>query len=173
VAPEYTNSQHSSNSYSMCAIKPCYLMKVYNIITERTWVKQTLPEANDCPLQNLPCCLRHIVYIFVEFSIWLPSRLADFPIFTLPLRPLMRFGLTYKNFSPTYCMTSKPLVAPKPTSIHLPLDICRSMESASSQLYELDFVADILQPLQFIVWGELVLGHLGVPTVLHVRVSSS
>ncbi|EPE32004.1 hypothetical protein GLAREA_12086 [Glarea lozoyensis ATCC 20868] len=34
-------------------------------------------------------------------------------------------------------------------------------------LYGYKFVANVLQPLQVVVWGELALGYLGVPTVLN------
>lgn len=40
-----------------------------------------------------------------------------------------------------------------------------------SELTGLDFVADILQPLQLVVWGELAIRYLGVPVVHSVSAS--
>lgn len=39
------------------------------------------------------------------------------------------------------------------------------MADYDSELIGLDFVADILQPIQLVVWGDLAVGYLGVPAV--------
>jgi hypothetical protein len=43
------------------------------------------------------------------------------------------------------------------------------MASPTQALYGYKFMADVLQPLQLVVWGEVALGYLGVPTGLNVR----
>ena len=42
-----------------------------------------------------------------------------------------------------------------------------------SELTGLEFVADILQPIQLVVWGELAMSYLGVPVVHNVSTSIS
>lgn len=42
------------------------------------------------------------------------------------------------------------------------------MADHDSDFTRLDFVADILQPIQFVVWGDLAVRYLGVPVVHNI-----
>lgn len=47
------------------------------------------------------------------------------------------------------------------------------MANHDIELTGLDFVADVLQPIQLVVWGDLAIRYLGVPVVHDVNIYSS
>lgn len=44
----------------------------------------------------------------------------------------------------------------------------KTIMEPESELTGLEFIADLLQPIQLVVWGELAIRYLGVPVVPHV-----
>jgi len=74
-----------------------------------------------------------------------------------------------KEYMPQAGIDDAVVFARVTSSAHYPFPLINTipfvMTEYDSELTGLEFVADVLQPIKLVVWGDLAIRHLGVPVV--------